>query len=122
MTTARVLVVDDDDTARRFLIRAIERGGLDVDEATSGPDALAQIEAHLPDLVLLDSQMPEMTGDEVLHALRNDPRTAELPVIIVTGRGGVGDRIAGLDAGANDLVTKPVHPDELLTRVRAQLA
>jgi DNA-binding response OmpR family regulator len=121
MTHARVLVVDDDDTARRFLIRAIERGGLDVDEATSGPDALAQIEADLPDLVLLDSQMPEMTGDEVLHTLRSDPRTATLPVIIVTGRGGPGDRVAGLDAGANDLVTKPVHPDELLTRVRAQL-
>jgi len=117
----RVLVVDDDDTARRFLTRAIRRGGLEVTEAASGPDALSQIEAHRPDLVLLDSQMPEMTGEEVLETLRSDPRTATLPVIVVTGRGGADDRIAGLDAGADDLVAKPVHPDELLARVRVQL-
>ena len=114
----RVLVVDDDDTARRFLTRAIRRGGLEVTEAASGPDALSQIEAHRPDL---DSQMPEMTGEEVLETLRSDPRTATLPVIVVTGRGGADDRIAGLDAGADDLVAKPVHPDELLARVRVQL-
>jgi DNA-binding response OmpR family regulator len=120
-STGSVLVVDDDDTARRFLIRAIRRGGLDVAEASSGPDALAQIEAHKPDLVLLDSQMPEMSGEDVLRTLRNDPRTATLPVIVVTGRGGVHDLVAGLDAGADDLVAKPVHPDELLARVRVQL-
>ncbi len=117
----RVLVVDDDDTARRFLIRAIERGGFDATEAASGPDALSQIEADQPDLVLLDSQMPKMTGEEVLETLRRDPRTATLPVIVVTGRGGHDDRIASLDAGADDLVAKPVHPDELLARVRVQL-
>ncbi|MGZ8752205.1 MAG: response regulator transcription factor [Acidimicrobiia bacterium] len=117
----RVLVVDDDDTARRFLIRAIGRGGLEVTAASSGRDALAQIEAGCPDLVLLDSQMPEMSGEEVLRSLRSDPRTATLPVIVVTGRGGVHDRVAGLDAGADDLVSKPVHPDELLARVRVQL-
>jgi DNA-binding response OmpR family regulator len=117
-----VLVVDDDDTARRFLIRAIRRGGLDVAEASSGQDALAQIEGRRPDLVLLDSQMPEMSGEDVLQTLRNDPRTATLPIIVVTGRGGVHDRVAGLDAGADDLIAKPVHPDELLARVREALA
>jgi DNA-binding response OmpR family regulator len=121
VTNPRVLVVDDDDTARRFLIRAIGRGGLDVTEASSGRDALEQIEARCPDLVLLDSQMPEMSGEEVLRSLRNDPRTATLPVIVVTGRGGEHDRVAGLEAGADDFVPKPVHPDELLARVRQQL-
>jgi DNA-binding response OmpR family regulator len=122
VTGPRVLVVDDDDIARRFLIRAIGRGGLDVTEACSGRDALALIEADRPDLVLLDSQMPEMSGEEVLRSLRDDPRTAELPVIVVTGRSGEHDREAGLEAGADDFVGKPVHPDELLARVRIQLA
>lgn len=121
MTNPRVLVVDDDDTARRFLIRAIGRGGLDVTEASCGRDALAQIEARCPDLVLLDSQMPEMSGEEVLRSLRGNPDTAELPVIVVTGRAGVDDHLAGLEAGADDVVAKPVHPDELLDRVRMQL-
>ncbi len=121
MTNQRVLVVDDDDTARRFLIRAIGRGGLDVTEASSGRDALAQIEARCPDLVLLDCQMPEMSGEEVLRSLRGNPATAELPVIVVTGRASVDDHIAGLEAGADDFVPKPVHPDELLARVRVQL-
>lgn len=120
-TKPLVLVVDDDDTVRRFLTLAIRRGGIDVAEASSGGDALAQIDARRPDLVLLESQMPEMSGEDVLLALRDQPRTATLPIIVVTGGAVAADRGSGFRAGANDLVAKPVHPDVLLARVRAQL-
>jgi EAL domain-containing protein (putative c-di-GMP-specific phosphodiesterase class I)/FixJ family two-component response regulator len=120
-TPDRVLVVDDEDTVRRLFVRVLERAGFEASEAVDGAVALESIASSLPDVVLLDCTMPRLTGLEVVKALRGDPRTATLPVILVTGQGEVDDRVAGLAAGADDFVTKPVHPDELVARVRAQL-
>ena len=117
----RVLLVDDDDTVRRFFVRALTRAGFEVDEAHDGPAGMAQIAQHLPSVVVLDNRMPGMTGLQVLDELRSDPQTRTLPVILVTAQGEIEERVVGLGAGANDYVTKPVHPDELVARVRAQL-
>ncbi len=117
----RVLVVDDDRSIRGAFVRVLERGGLETIQAADGASALATIGANLPDLVLLDCSMPRMSGHDVVSALRANPRTATLPVILVTGSGEVDDRVAGLAAGADDFLSKPVHPDELLARVRAHL-
>jgi EAL domain-containing protein (putative c-di-GMP-specific phosphodiesterase class I)/DNA-binding response OmpR family regulator len=116
-----VLLVDDDDTVRRFFVRALTRAGFEVDEAHDGPAGMAQIAEHLPSVVVLDNRMPGMSGLEVLDELRSDPQTRTLPVILVTAQGEIEERVVGLGAGANDYVTKPVHPDELVARVRAQL-
>ena len=120
-TPDRVLIVDDEETVRRLFVRVLERAGFEASEASDGKLALEAIARCLPDVVLLDCTMPRLTGLEVVTALRSDPRTATLPVILVTGQGEVDDRVAGLAAGADDFVTKPVHPDELVARVRAQL-
>ncbi len=116
-----VLLVDDDDTVRRFFVRALTRAGFDVVEANDGPDGMARIAEKLPSVVVLDNCMPGMSGLDVLDELRRDPQTRTLPVILVTAQGEVEERVVGLGAGANDYVTKPVHPDELVARVRAQL-
>ena len=117
----RVLLVDDDDAVRRFFVRALTRAGFEVVEAGDGPAGMARIAEDLPSVVVLDNRMPGMSGLEVLDELRSDPQTRTLPVILVTAQGEIEERVVGLGAGANDYVTKPVHPDELVARVRAQL-
>src|SRR2546422_3535705 len=117
----RVLLIDDDDAVRRFFVRALTRAGFEVVEAFDGPDGLARIAEQRPSVVVLDNRMPAMSGLEVLTKLRGDPQTRTLPVILVTAEGDVEERVEGLGAGADDYVTKPVHPDELVARVRAQL-
>jgi EAL domain-containing protein (putative c-di-GMP-specific phosphodiesterase class I)/DNA-binding NarL/FixJ family response regulator len=116
-----VLLVDDDDSVRRFFVRALTRAGFEVVEARNGPDGIARIAEHPPSVVVLDNRMPGTSGIDVLTELRGDPQTRTLPVILVTAQGDVEERVEGLSAGANDYVTKPVHPDELVARVRAQM-
>jgi EAL domain-containing protein (putative c-di-GMP-specific phosphodiesterase class I)/CheY-like chemotaxis protein len=118
---AAILVVDDEDAVRHLFTRVLRRAGFEVVDAENGRVALAQIDERLPAAVVLDNRMPDMTGLEVLTALRSDDRTSTLPVILVTGEDDVDDRVRGLEAGANDFVAKPVHPNELVARVRAQL-
>lgn len=120
-TPALVLVVDDEDVVRRLFVRVLRGAGLEVIEASNGREGLAQVAEHTPEVVVLDNRMPDLTGLDVLTALRADARTTTLPVILVTGQDEVDDRVLGLDAGANDYVSKPVHPEELVARVRAQL-
>lgn len=119
--TGTILVVDDEESVRRLFTRILRHAGFEVAEAEDGRSALTAIDARPPAAVVLDNRMPGMTGVELLTALRADPHTATLPVILVTGQDDVDDRVRGLDAGANDFVAKPVHPSELVARVRAQL-
>ena len=114
--TTRVLVVDDDPGVRSAIARAL-RVDYDVDEAEDGADALAQHSAAPADAIVLDLLMPEVGGLEVCRSLRrrNDP----VPVLVVTARDAVDDRIEGLDAGADDYLVKPFALDELLARIRA---
>lgn len=116
------VVVAEDDLATRALLRAcLARGDYQVREFENGADALAAILRDPPDVALIDIGMPEMDGLQVTRAIRSTPATALLPIILVTARGRLDDKVAGLDAGASDFITKPFEPAELLARVRTNL-
>jgi cyclic di-GMP phosphodiesterase len=117
----RVLVADDDPANRTLLRAMLERAGYEVAVTADGVAALAAARAQPPDLALLDIEMPGRDGIAVTRALREAPATAIVPVILVTGRGEIADKVAGLDAGATDFVTKPFDRTELLARVRASV-
>jgi two-component system, OmpR family, response regulator MprA len=116
---ATILVVDDDAPIRRMLERTLAAEGYDVNTAVDGGSALAAIEASAPDLLVLDLAMPGVGGLDVCRRVRS--RGLALPILLLTARDGVPERVAGLDAGADDYVVKPFAPDELLARVRALL-
>jgi DNA-binding response OmpR family regulator len=114
----RVLVVDDEPMVREVLARYLAREGFDVETADDGEEALDRFGAHAPDLVLLDLMLPRIDGLEVFRRMRAE---TEVPVIMLTARGQETDRIVGLDLGADDYVTKPFSPREVVSRVRAVL-
>ncbi|WP_353942416.1 response regulator transcription factor [Streptomyces sp. HUAS MG91] len=114
----RVLVVDDDPTVAEVVTGYLERAGYRVDRAADGRGALAGAAAHWPDLVVLDLMLPGMDGLEVCRRLRE---TGPVPVVMLTARGDEDDRILGLEVGADDYVTKPFSPRELVLRVESVL-
>jgi len=118
---ALILVVDDEESILELLKFNLEKEGFRVETAADGHDALRKAETEPPDLVVLDWMLPGIDGLEVCRRLRADPRTALLPVIMLTARGEEVDKVLGLELGANDYVTKPFSPRELTARVRAQL-
>jgi two-component system response regulator MprA len=115
----RVLVVDDDKAVRESLRRSLEFNGYDVALACDGAEALAGIAAVAPDVVIMDVMMPRLDGIEATRALRTAGN--DLPILVLTARDAVGDRVEGLDAGADDYLTKPFALQELLARLRALL-
>jgi two-component system response regulator MprA len=117
--TQRVLVVDDDRAVRESLRRSLEFNGYTVSLASDGAEALASIAGHLPDALVIDVMMPRLDGIETTRALRTAGN--DLPILVLTARDSVGDRVEGLDAGADDYLTKPFALDELLARLRALL-
>ncbi|MEU8826587.1 response regulator transcription factor [Streptomyces sp. NPDC048636] len=117
-TPGRVLVVDDDPTVAEVVAGYLDRAGYDVDRAADGPEALARAAARWPDLVVLDLMLPGMDGLQVCRALRDQ---GPVPVIMLTARGDEDDRILGLEIGADDYVTKPFSPRELVLRVESVL-
>jgi putative two-component system response regulator len=117
----RVLVVEDDASNRALLEALLRREGYDVSSATNGHDGLRAARSDAADLVLLDIEMPGMNGLEVCRALRADPATVALPIILLTGRTETRDVVAGLDAGADDFLRKPYERAELLARIRSVL-
>lgn len=121
MFAPSIVVAEDDDATRALLRAALERASYRVREVDNGAAALADISLAPPDVALLDIGMPEMDGLEVTRRLRAQPATALLPIILVTARGRLEDKVAGLDAGASDFITKPFEPAELLARVRTNL-
>ena len=115
----KVLVVDDERAVRDSLRRALELEGYDVGLAADGGEALEKVESEPPDAVILDVLMPGTDGLEVSRTLRRSGN--RVPVLMLTARAEVGDRVAGLDAGADDYLTKPFALEELLARLRALL-
>jgi signal transduction histidine kinase len=118
---ARALVVDDDIASGRVVSKYLQRAGHEVVTKTDSTAGLQEALAHPPDLVLLDVMMPVMDGFGILRALRAAEATRDLPVIFLSARGDLRDRVAGLDEGAVDYLVKPVMPEDLLARVRAAL-
>jgi two-component system response regulator MprA len=119
VTPAAILVVDDDTPIRRMLDRTLSAEGYDVRGAADGGTALAAIERSAPDLVVLDVAMPGLDGIAVCRRLRAKGMT--IPILLLTARDSVDDRVAGLDAGADDYLVKPFAPEELSARLRALL-
>jgi two-component system, OmpR family, alkaline phosphatase synthesis response regulator PhoP len=118
---SHILIVEDDRDIAELIRHYLARAGHTADVLRSGNDVLPSVRARRPDLLVLDLMLPGLHGLEVCQALRRDPGTADLPVIIVTARAEEADRIAGLDLGADDYVTKPFSPKELVARVAALL-
>lgn len=120
-TTARILVADNDEDILTLVSFRLERQGYEVLVARDGAEALERARAELPDLCVLDVMMPKLTGYDVTRELRADPRTADVPVILLTARVQEADVRTGYDAGADDYVRKPFAPQELRDRVAAAL-
>jgi DNA-binding response OmpR family regulator len=114
----RILVVDDEERMVRFIRLNLDHDGFRVSEAFSGTEALEKLRSTLPDLVLLDVMLPDVDGFEVLRMIRE---VSTVPVIMLTAKGEEDDRVKGLELGADDYVTKPFSPRELVSRVRAVL-
>ncbi len=114
----KILVVDDEPRIIQFIRLNLEHDGFEVYEATSGPQALEKLRDQLPDLILLDVMMPDIDGFETLRLIRE---ISTVPVIMLTAKGEEDDRVRGLELGADDYVTKPFSPRELVSRVRAVL-
>jgi two-component system response regulator MprA len=119
VSAARVLVVDDDPQLREALSRALELDDYEVSTASNGAKALDALSKQRPDVMVLDVMMPYVGGLDVCRTLRD--RNDRLPILVLTARDEIGDRVAGLDAGADDYLTKPFALEELRARLRALL-
>src|SRR3954452_966684 len=116
--TGRVLVADDEESTRLLLRDLLEAQGHEVAEAVNGEQALAAARNNLPDLIILDVLMPKSNGMEVCRRLKSESVTASVPVLLVTSLADRQDRIAGIEAGANDFLTKPIDTQDVALRVR----
>jgi two-component system KDP operon response regulator KdpE len=115
---ARILLVDDEVSIQRALVPLLRSRGYDVAVASTGGDALSKLASLSPDLMILDLGLPDLDGPEVCRRVRE---TSRLPIIVLTARGADADKVSVLDLGADDYVTKPFSPDELLARIRVAL-
>jgi DNA-binding response OmpR family regulator len=121
MSKRRILVVDDEADIRRLVATALDASGYEVHEAADGEAAIREAAHYLPDLVLLDIMMPGMDGYAVYQRLRAKPVDLRSPIVFLTARREIDDKLLGFELGAADYVTKPFHIRELLARVRVHL-
>ena len=121
MTPTRVLVVEDERSIAEVLEYNLTKEGLRVDLTFRGDTALESIRSNPPDLILLDLMLPGLDGLEVCRLIKRDPRTASIPLVILTAKGEEVDRIVGLELGADDYISKPFSPREVVLRIKAVL-
>ena len=117
----KVLVVEDEAAIRDMLAFNLRRAGYDVLSAATGMEARTSMVDQYPDVVLMDWMLPDISGLELTRQLKRDPETREIPVIMLTARAQEDDRVAGLEGGADDYITKPFSPRELLARIKVVL-
>jgi DNA-binding response OmpR family regulator len=118
---SHILIVEDDRDIAELIRHYVVKAGHTADVLGSGADVLPRVRARRPDVLVLDLMLPGLHGLEICQAIRRDEATAELPIIVVTARAGELDRVTGLDLGADDYVTKPFSPKELVARIGALL-
>jgi len=121
MADTRILVVEDEQPIRDLIAFGLRRAGCDVALAEHSQAALASIGDRRPDIVLVDWMLPDMSGLELVRVLRRDANTRDIPVVMLTARGEEADKVAGLESGADDYVTKPFSARELIARIQAVL-
>ena len=114
----RIVVADDDAVIRGLVTHVLGKQGYEVIPASSGEEVLTCVSARRPDAIVLDAMMPDLDGFEVLHQLRKNENTRDIPVMILSARVLESDMISGFDFGANDYLVKPFRPEELVTRLR----
>ena len=120
-TSEHILVIDDEADIVELISYNLKKEGFLVDSATEGESALAKIRKRKYDLLVLDLMLPGIQGMEICRTLRNDPKTSKIPIIMLTAKGEEVDRILGLEIGADDYITKPFSPRELVARIKAVL-
>ena len=113
----RVLIVDDDPGILKLVQRALKPKGYEVFTATTGTEGLNQVQAEVPDIIVLDKVMPDIDGFEIARRLRREPIFAHIPIVILTGASELGDKLDAFNAGADDFLTKPFEVDELADAV-----
>ena len=118
---SRILVVDDEPDAVELVSFNLKHAGFEVVAASDGAEAIRKARTHSPDLIILDVMLPEIDGMEACKLLRRDPATSDIPILMLTARSSEMDRVLGLELGADDYVTKPFSPRELVLRVRKLL-
>lgn len=121
MSAKHILIVEDERPIREMIAFGLRRAGFDVREAEDCRTAKAQLANRRPDLVLVDWMLPDMSGLELTRLLKRDKETRELPIILLTARAEETDKVTGLEGGADDYVTKPFSPRELVARINAVL-
>lgn len=121
MSQFTILVVEDEEAIRNMLVMVLQQYNFNVLEATDVMQAQSLLENNLPDLILLDWMLPCITGDEWTRRLKSNESYRDLPIILVTAKGEESDKIRGLDLGADDYITKPFSPKELIARIKAVL-
>jgi phosphate regulon transcriptional regulator PhoB len=121
METKRILVVDDEPDLVELVSYNLKKEGFKVTTSPDGEDALEKVRKSAFDLVILDLMLPGIQGVELCRMIRGNPRTEAVPIIMLTAKGDVSDKIRGLETGADDYMTKPFSPKELIARVRALL-
>jgi len=121
MTQPLVLIVEDEAPLQELLTYNLQRAGFDVEQAFDGDQALNLVAERLPDLILLDWMLPHVSGIELCRQFRRKAETANVPIVMLTARAEEGDRLRGLNTGADDYVTKPFSVEELIARMRAVL-
>jgi DNA-binding response OmpR family regulator len=118
----KILIIDDDSETLRLIGLMLQRQGYLTITASNGEEGVALAKHELPDLVILDIMMPDVDGFMVAKHLRAEPGISEIPILMFTAKSQVDDKVAGFEAGADDYLTKPVHPVELVAHVKALLS
>jgi len=121
MNSFTILIVEDEEAIRKMLVVILQQQNFTILEAANVAAARIILEESLPDLILLDWMLPDITGDKWTRQLKSDPSFSDLPIILLTAKGEEADKIRGLDLGADDYVTKPFSPKELVSRIKAVL-